>query len=96
MDFFQQQTEERNKSSLLVALYMAGMLAMALVASAVLSLFLYPLLMIVELNRPHPLLSFNGTLFLAITVIILGICLTISYLRYRQLLGGGWQVAKAL
>ena len=96
MDFFQQQTEERNKSSLLVALYMAGMLAMALVASAVLSLFLYPLLMIVELNRPHPLLSFNGTLFLAITVIILGVCLTISYLRYRQLLGGGWQVAKAL
>ena len=96
MNFFQQQTEQRSKSNLLVALYISGMLFMALVASTLLSLVLYPLLMIAELNRPHPLLSFNGTLFLAMTIIILGVCLTISYLRYRQLLGGGWQVAKAL
>ena len=95
MDFYRQQALGHGRSALLISVYFAGILMLAFIASAWLTLFLSPFLL-GGANLIHPPASRYLSFFLTLASIIFSCSLAISYLQYRQLLGGGWQIAKAL
>ena len=95
MDFYRQQTLGHGRSTLLITVYFAGILTLAFIASAWLTLFLSPFLL-GGASLTHPPVSRYLSFFLTLATIIFFCSLAISYLQYRQLLAGGWQIAKAL
>lgn len=95
MDFYQQQRLGHGQSALLITVYFVGILMLAFIASAWLTLFLSPFLL-GGAHLTHPPVSRYLCFFLTVATVIFFCSLAISYLQYRQLLGGGWQIAKAL
>lgn len=71
MDFYQQQSQARRQSRVLITIYLVGMLALGLVSSLWLSLIFLP----VSLSRsPDPQLFHSGPFWMTATLVML-ICL---------------------
>ncbi|MGL4205862.1 MAG: M48 family metalloprotease [Aeromonadaceae bacterium] len=97
MTFYEQQAQARQLTRLLVLLYGCGVVVLAMLSSLFLSLMFIPLKLAwwsKVATSDQPLFSLGQ--FLTLAAIILSTSLFVSYLRYRQLHEGGWQVAKAL
>ena len=88
MDFYQQQTQARRQSRILVFIYLLGTLALGLVSSLWLSLILLPF--------SHHQDPQGSRYFLTLAIIIMLACLFVTMCRYQTLSKGGWRVAKAL
>ena len=88
MDFYQQQTQARRQSRILVFIYLLGTLALGLVSSLWLSLILLPF--------GHHQGPQGSRYFLTLAIIIMLACLFVTMCRYQALSKGGWRVAKAL
>ena len=88
MDFYQQQTQARRQSRILVFIYLLGTLALGLVSSLWLSLILLPF--------GHHQDPAGSRYFLTLAIIIMLACMLVTMCRYQALSKGGWRVAKAL
>ena len=95
MDFYRHQTESRRNSRWLLTLYLSGVVALGLLSSLMISLMLLPIRWLLKPpDVTHPLFSLGemGT----ITLVVMGICLAISALRYQSYKQGGWKIAQRL
>lgn len=92
MDFYQQQSQARRQSRVLITIYLVGMLALGLITSLWLSLIFLP----VGLSHSSdPQLFHSGRFWMIVTLVML-IGLFVTFCRYQSLRKGGWRVAKAL